>query len=69
MVAIHNPANLPMKVAQIAVSSTLLSVMKYDATLGKMVDATANILCNIEMKDNTQINNCQLFVEHEVSPG
>ena len=55
MVAIHNPANLPMKVAQIAVSSTLLSVQKYDASLGKMVDAKANVLCNMEMLDTTPV--------------
>ena len=40
-----------MMVAQIAVSSPLLSVKKYDASIGKMVDASANVLCNMEMKD------------------
>ncbi len=45
-VAIHNPANLPMKVAQIAVSSRSIAVQKLDVESGKMVDARANVLCN-----------------------
>lgn len=50
-VAIHNPANLAMNVAQIAVPSSLIHVQKLDAQSGLMVDATANVLCNMQVRD------------------
>jgi hypothetical protein len=61
LVAVHNPANLPMKIASIAVPHGNLAVKRFDATLGTMVDASADVLCDMqeeELYPSKQVNNC-----------
>jgi hypothetical protein len=50
LVAVHNPANLPMKIANIAVPHGNLAVKMFDAETAEMVDAEATVLC-AEMQD------------------
>jgi len=66
---VHNPANLPLKVANIAVPHGMLAVQRFDAELGMMVDAEADVLCDVqeeELYPTTNVNNCQLYIKHEI---
>lgn len=67
MVGVHNPANLPMKVAKIAVPHGNLSVQVFDGK--EMVSTDADVLCNAQLQelDSTKtVNNCQLYVKYEI---
>ena len=69
LVAVHNPANLPMKIASIAVPHGNLAVKRFDVTLGTMVDASADVLCDMqeeELYPSKQVNNCQLYIKHDL---
>jgi hypothetical protein len=46
LVTVHNPANLPIKISQIAVPHGNLLVQRFDAQTGDMMLAEANVLCN-----------------------
>lgn len=69
LIAMHNPANLPTKIAEIAVPHGKLAVQRFDAELGLMVDTPADVLCQYEEEElypSKLIDNCQLFIKHEV---
>lgn len=47
LIALHNPSNLPMKLANIAVPHGNLAVKRFDAELGLMVETAADVLCDV----------------------
>lgn len=51
LIAVHNPSTLPMKIANIAVPHGNLVVKRFDADLGKMVDASADVLCDMQEEE------------------
>jgi len=69
LVALHNPANLPLKIANIAVPHGNLAIQRFDAELGAMVEAPADVLCDVqeeELYPSKTVNNCQLYLRHPV---
>jgi hypothetical protein len=72
LVTVHNPANLPTKISQIAVPHGNLLVQRFDANTGDMALAEANVLCNFQEEESdpsSDVENCQLFIRHEVPAG
>ena len=55
--------------ASIAVPNGNLAVQRFDATLGQMVNAQAEVHCNVQQEElyPTQVvTNCWLYVKHEI---
>lgn len=72
LIAVHNPANLATKISQIAVPHGNLLVKRFDVETGGMLEAEANVLCNIQEEESdpsSNVDNCQLFIKHEVPAG
>lgn len=58
-----------MKIANVAVPHGNLAVRRFDAELGTMVDATADVLCDMqeeELYPSQLVDNCQLFIKHDL---
>jgi hypothetical protein len=58
-----------MKIANIAVPHGKLAVKIFDASLGAMVDAYADVLCDMQEEElfpSKQVNNCQLYIKHDL---
>ena len=69
IVAVHNPANLPLTIPSIAVPHGHLSVQRFDPDSGSMVAAEAEVLCNLqqlELYPDQTVNNCWLYVNQTI---
>ena len=69
LVAVHNPANLPIQIANIAVPHGKLAVHRFDVELGAMIESAADVLCDVqeeELYPSTTVNNCQLYLKHAI---
>lgn len=51
LVAVHNPVNLAMKIANIAVPHGKLAVKRFDAEIGAMVHTSADAFCDMQEEE------------------
>jgi hypothetical protein len=70
VVAVHNPASVPVNDIQIKVPHDQFSVEKFDG--GAWTSATASVICNTqqtELYPNETVTDCNMFVQQTVLAG